>query len=151
MRSLERSVFASSRFLIHGLRGLRGFNPCNPRNARLILSEVRLFPARLSELRRVNRNVRFDLLQLCRISPVEPGELILKREFDAADIAIVGVIDLRGHAAGRRRTVANQSSKQTRLRIEIERGKKAPRAATLNDEVILIVDTSPQAGLPVGE
>src|SRR5438309_6908629 len=37
-----------------------------------------------------DRDVGFDLFQLCGVAAVQPGELELERELDAADVTIIG-------------------------------------------------------------
>src|SRR4051812_32833045 len=60
-----------------------------------------------TEPRRVDGDVRVDLAQLRRVTAVEPRELVLEWKLDAANVAIVAVVDLRRHPADRRRPVAH--------------------------------------------
>src|SRR5262249_52071099 len=64
---------------------------------------------RFSESCRVYGHVRLDFVQLRGIAAVEPRELVLEGELDAADLAIVVVVDLRGHAADRGGSVPDQA------------------------------------------
>ena len=68
----------------------------------------------LSESRRVDRDVRLDVGQLRRVAPVQPRELVLERELDPIDVAVVGVVDLRRHAADWRGPSTHQPRQQAR-------------------------------------
>src|SRR6516225_1971594 len=72
-----------------------------------------------TEFRRFDCHVCLYFLQLSCIAAVQPGELVLERELDAADVAVVGVVDLRGDTANWGRSVANHSDQKPGLRIEI--------------------------------
>src|SRR2546421_742529 len=88
-----------------------------------------------------------------RTSPpiVEPGELVLERKFDAADVVVVGVVDLGRHAPDRRGTVANHPCEKTSRGIEVQGCEKTSRAASLNGKKIAIADAPHCAPAPVAE
>jgi hypothetical protein len=95
---------------------------------------------RFAELRRVDRGICLDVGQLCGIPAVQPKEGDLEREFDSAEVTIIGVVDLRGNASDRRIGEADHPRQKSRLHVEVKRCKKASGAASLEHLVVLIAD-----------
>src|SRR6516165_10218511 len=89
-----------------------------------------------TEFRRFDCHVCLYFLQLSCIAAVQPGELVLERELDAADVAVVGVVDLRGDTANWGRSVANHSDQKPGLRIEIQGCEEPSRAGSLDDKIV---------------
>src|SRR5262249_39449774 len=84
-------------------------------------------------------------------STVEPGELVLERKLDAADVAVVVVVDLCRHAADWGRPVPHQAREQVRLRIEIQRSEEASWPASLHDDEIAVADAARRGAAPAGK
>src|SRR5262245_55359524 len=109
----------------------------------------RLLFGRLTEDRRVNRDVRLEIVELRGIPPVEPGELVFKRKLYAVDVAIVRIVNLGGNAADRRGRIPDHASQQARLRVEVERREEASWPAALHHDEIAIADALAGAAAPV--
>ena len=61
----------------------------------------------LAELRGVNRHVDFHVAELEGIAAIQPGERVFVGKLDAINVAIIGVVNLRGNAANGGRAVAH--------------------------------------------
>src|SRR5260370_39538257 len=62
-----------------------------------------------AEFRGLDGNVCLYFLQLSGVSAVQPGEFAFKRELNAADVPVIGVVDLRRHAADGRPSRADRA------------------------------------------
>src|SRR5258708_18757565 len=110
-----------------------------------------LFHRRLAELCRVDGGIGLDLVQFGGVSAVQPRELDFERKSYAADVAIVGVIDLSGHSSDGRGAVADDPRQQIRFRVEVQRGNEPPWPATLHDGEVAIADAARRGTAPVGQ
>src|SRR5262245_61668676 len=122
-----------------------------PDRHRPVDESLRLFRSWSAEFCRVDRDICLNLAEFRRVSTVEPGELVFEGELDASDIAVVGVVDLRRHAANRGWPVADQARQQVGLRIEIQGGEEAPRPGSLYHDEVAIAEAARRSAAPVGQ
>ena len=95
--------------------------------------------------------VRLDLAELgCRPS-VQPGDGHAIGHLHAGDVAIVGVIDLRGIEAHRRLGVADHSRQQPGLAVEVQIHRISAVGASLNHLHVATVDGGGGGGAPLRE
>src|ERR1700694_1600412 len=80
-----------------------------------------------------DRDVHLHVLQLNRIPAIQPREREPMRDLDSLDVAIVGVVNLRGNPADGRPAIAQLPQQQARLAVEVQRRDDAIRAVALHN------------------
>src|SRR5215471_122132 len=85
------------------------------------------------ELGRVDGHVELDVGQRHVFLSVKPCDLQVKWNLDAADVAVVAVVDLCRQTADARVRVANEPREQARFAVEIKRREGAAGPRALND------------------
>ena len=100
--------------------------------------------------RRLNRYIGPYFSQLDERLIVRPGNGPAERNFHAADIAVIGVVDLRGYATDCRIRVAHDAHEQTGIRIEVELDRQLSGVGSLNDLNIVVIDRR-RSGAPLSE
>ena len=96
--------------------------------------------SRFAELCFIHGDVSLYLAEHDGIASVQPGISDVERKLHSVDVAIIGVVDLRGNAADRRVPVTQLAEQQPGLAVEESRHQKAPRPGSLHHiDVVTLV------------